>query len=45
MSNEEVLTKLDKYTNIFINENKVLNSSDNAIKVHLYILDKFYEYI
>jgi len=45
MSNEELLTKLDKYTNIFINEKKVLNSSDNTIKTYSYILEKFYEYI
>jgi len=45
MSNEELLTKLDKYINMFINEKKVLNSSDNTIKTYIYILEKFYEYI
>ncbi len=45
MSNEELLTKLDKYTNMFINEKKVLNSSNNTIKTYIYILEKFYEYI
>jgi len=45
MASEIVLTKIDKYTNMFINEKKVLNSSNNTISTYLYILNSFYEYI
>ena len=45
MASEIVLTKIDKYTNMFINEKKVLNSSNNTITTYLYILNSFYEYI
>jgi len=45
MASEIVLTKIDKYTNMFINEKKVLNSSKNTINTYLYILNSFYEYI
>ena len=43
MSNEELLTKLDKCTNIFINEKKVLNSSDNTIKIIPLYTSNFYK--
>jgi len=45
MASEIVLTKIDKYTNMFINERKVLSSSKNTISTYLYILNSFYEYI
>lgn len=45
MSNELLLTKIDKYSKMFINEKKVLNSSINTIKIYSYILESFYEYI
>ena len=45
MSNELLLTKLDKYNNMFIKEKKLLNSSNNTITTYLYILERFYEYI
>jgi len=45
LSNELLLTKLDKYNNMFIKEKKLLNSSNNTITTYLYILERFYEYI
>ncbi|MGI6722769.1 MAG: tyrosine-type recombinase/integrase [Arcobacteraceae bacterium] len=45
MSNELLLTKLEKYSNLFIKEKKVLNSSINTISTYSRILNSFYEYI
>ena len=45
MSNEIVLTKIDKYQNSFIKEKKSLNCSINTINTYKYILNSFYEYI
>lgn len=45
MNNELLLTKLDKYSKMYINEKKILNSSINTITTYLYVLDSFYEYI
>lgn len=45
MSNELLLTKLDKYIKMFINEKKVLNCSINTITSYTAILNEFYEYI
>ena len=45
MSNESLLTKLDKYNNLFINEKRSLNSSNNTITTYSYILNSFYEFI
>jgi integrase/recombinase XerD len=45
MASEIVLTKIDKYTNIFINEKKSLNCSENTITTYSHILNSFYEYI
>lgn len=45
MSNELLLTKLEKYSNLFIKEKKVLNSSKNTISTYSRILNSFYEYI
>lgn len=45
MSNELLLTKLEKYSNLFIREKKVLNSSINTISTYSRILNSFYEYI
>ncbi|WP_207563212.1 tyrosine-type recombinase/integrase [Sulfurimonas aquatica] len=45
MSNESLLTKLDKYNILFIKEKKVLNCSINTISTYTSILNNFYEYI
>lgn len=45
MSNELLLTKLENYSNLFIKEKKVLNSSINTISTYNRILNSFYEYI
>jgi len=45
LSNESLLTKLDKYNNLFINEKRSLNSSNNTITTYSYILNSFYEFI
>ena len=45
MVSETVLTLIDKYRLMFINEKKVINSSDNTISTYIYVLDMFYEYI
>ena len=45
MSNENLLFKLDKYNNSFINEKKSLNSSINTITTYKSILNAFYEFI
>ena len=45
MNNESLLTKLDKYNNLFISEKRSLNSSNNTITTYSYILNSFYEFI
>ena len=45
MSNELLLSKLDKFNNSFLNEKKTLNSSKNTISTYLHVLESFYEYI
>ncbi len=45
MSNESLLTKLDKYNNLFINEKRLLNSSKNTIITYSSVLNSFYEFI
>lgn len=45
MSNESLLSKLDKFNVSFLNEKKTLNSSKNTISTYLYILESFYEFI
>lgn len=45
MISEIVLSKLNQYTHLFLNEKKVLNASSNTIKTYQYILNNFYEYI
>ena len=45
MSNESLLSKFEKYKNMFINEKKVLNCSDNTIITYLNVLNNFYEFI
>ena len=45
LSNEILLSKLDKYNTMFIDEKKLLNSSNNTITTYIHILERFYEYI
>lgn len=45
MSNENLLSKLVKYNNSYINEKKSLNLSKNTITTYLHILNSFYEFI
>jgi len=45
LSNESLLTKLDKYNNLFINEKRLLNSSKNTIITYSSVLNSFYEFI
>lgn len=45
MNNESLLTKLDKYNQIYIKEKKSLNVSINTINTYSYVLEDFYEYI
>ena len=45
LSNEILLSKLDKYNAMFIAEKKLLNSSNSTITTYLHILERFYEYI
>ena len=45
MSNETLLTKIDKYSKSYISEKKSLNCSINTITAYSYVLDSFYEYI
>ena len=45
MSNELVLSKFQKYKNMFINEKKVLNCSNNTILTYSNVLNHFYEFL
>jgi len=45
LSNELLLFKLDKYTKMYINEKKTLNSAINTINTYLSVLNIFYENI
>ena len=45
MSNELLLSQFEKYKNMFINEKKVLNCSNNTIITYLNVLNNFYEFI
>ena len=45
MSNESLLSKFEKYKDMFINEKKVLNCSNNTIITYLNVLNNFYEFI
>ena len=45
MSNELLLSKFEKYKDMFINEKKVLNCSNNTIITYLNVLNNFYEFI
>jgi len=45
MSNETLLTKLDNYSKMYINEKILLNMSNNTILVYQRVLESFYEFI
>jgi len=45
LNNESLLSKFEKYKDMFINEKKVLNCSDNTIITYLNVLNNFYEFI
>jgi len=45
MSNESLLSKLDKYNNMFMKEKEITNCSINTIITYKSILNSFYEYI
>ena len=45
MSNESLLSKLDKYSKMYISEKKALNCSINTIDAYSRILNSFYEYV
>lgn len=45
MSNELLLSKIDDYSKMYLNEKKVLNCSINTINTYSYILESFYEYL
>jgi len=45
MDNETLLTKLDNYSKMYINEKTSLNISDNTILVYKRVLESFYEFI
>ena len=45
MNNELLLSQFEKYKDMFINEKKVLNCSNNTIITYLNVLNNFYEFI
>ena len=45
MNNESLLSKFEKYKDMFINEKQVLNCSNNTIITYLNVLNNFYEFI
>jgi len=45
MSNETLLTKIDNYSKMYINEKISLNISNNTILVYTRVLESFYEFI
>ena len=45
LSNELLLTKLNKYNNLFLKEKEITNCSINTISTYKSILNAFYEYI
>jgi len=45
MNNELLLSKFEKYKDMFINEKKVLNCSNNTILTYLNVLNNFYEFL
>ena len=45
MSNETLLTKIDKYSKSYISEKKSLNCSIHTITTYSYVLEGFYEHI